>query len=312
MPLSLFSVSYAGLWGQARLDLPAFIAKAAELGYSSVMLAGKRPHLSPLDYRGPLAPQAEAISSAADAANGLQEIKSLLDCHRLTCGAIAGYVDLAPSAAAEVPYVEMQIAYVESLSAIAAAIGAKYVRVFTAYESAGQSPHATWKLVVQTLQETCDRAAAHGVTIAVQNHHDVAVHTTALLELLADIGRPNCKLGFDAWSPILRGEDLYESARAAAPHTVMTTNADYIRLPRFRYEPAAVNYSRVSPDLVRAVKFGTGEIDYTAFFRGLTDGGFGGLATYEMCSPIRGGGELTNLDDYAANYVAWMRARGLG
>jgi hypothetical protein len=27
------------------------------------------------------------------------------------------------------------------------------------------------------------------VTVAVQNHHDLAVHTDALLELLADIGR---------------------------------------------------------------------------------------------------------------------------
>jgi hypothetical protein len=51
MQLGLFSVSYAGYWGQQRLDLPSFIAKAAELGYSSVMLAGKRPHASPLDYR---------------------------------------------------------------------------------------------------------------------------------------------------------------------------------------------------------------------------------------------------------------------
>ena len=47
--------------------------------------------------------------------------------------------------------------------------------------------------------------------------------------------RPNCKLGFDAWSPALRGEDLYESAKVAAPHTVITTNADYVRLPRYRY-----------------------------------------------------------------------------
>lgn len=312
MQLSLFSISYAGLWGQAKLDLPAFIAQTAALGYSSVMLAGKRPHLSPLDYRGPLAPQAEANSNDADSANRLREVKSLLDRHRLKCGAIAAYVDLAPAAAAEVPFLEMQLAYVESLSAMAAALGAKYVRVFTAYETAGQSPHAAWKLVVQTLQEMCDRAAAYDVTIAIQNHHDLAVHTTAVLELLADIGRPNCKLGFDAWSPFLRGEDLYESARQAAPHTVMTTNADYIRLPRFRYEPAAVNYSRVSPDLVRAVKFGTGEIDYAAFFRGLTEGGFDGLATYEMCSPIRGGGELANLDAYAAAYVAWMRERKFG
>jgi len=27
----LFSVSYAGLWGQTRLDLPEFIGKAGEL-----------------------------------------------------------------------------------------------------------------------------------------------------------------------------------------------------------------------------------------------------------------------------------------
>ena len=49
MKLSLFSVSYAGLWGQQRLDLPSFIGRAAELGFEGVMLMGKRPHLSPLD-----------------------------------------------------------------------------------------------------------------------------------------------------------------------------------------------------------------------------------------------------------------------
>src|SRR5579871_3777368 len=49
MQLGLFSISYGGLWGQATLDLNSFIPKAAELGFDAVMLAGKRPHLSPLD-----------------------------------------------------------------------------------------------------------------------------------------------------------------------------------------------------------------------------------------------------------------------
>ena len=93
-------------------------------------------------------------------------------------------------------------------------------------------------------------------------------------------------------SPALRGEDLYETARRMAPHTAITTNADYIRLPRFRYRPEVVNYERVQPDLVRAVPFGDGFIDYRAFFLGLRDGGFDGVATYEMCSPLRGGGTL--------------------
>jgi sugar phosphate isomerase/epimerase len=124
---------------------------------------------------------------------------------------------------------------------------------------------------------------------------------------LHDIDRPNCKLGFDAWSPALRGEELYEAARKAAPHTVITTNADYIRLPRYRLDMSCSNYVPAVPDFLRAVKLGEGFIDYPAFFQGLQDGGFDGIASYELCWPIRGGGSEANLDAYAAHYVQWMK-----
>ena len=52
MKLSLFSVSYAGYWGQRELGLAAFIAKAAELGYEAVMLAGKRPSIGCTENAG--------------------------------------------------------------------------------------------------------------------------------------------------------------------------------------------------------------------------------------------------------------------
>ncbi len=291
MKLSLFSVSYAGFWGQHELELPAFIKKASQLGYGSVVLAGKRPHLSPLDASD------EKINS----------VKCALQKHDIACSVIGGYTDLSPSAAAEVPYLEMQIAYIESLSRIASQLNSPVVRIFTAYETAGHSPHAIWKNVVKTVQEMCDRAASVGVTIALQNHHDIGVHSDWLLEILNDVDRANCKLGFDAWSPALRGENLYEVAKKMAPHTVITTNADYIRLPRYEYQPALVNYKKLEPDLVRAVKFGEGFIDYEAFFRGLKEGGFDGIATYEMCSPVRGGGEVENLDAFASHYVNWMQ-----
>lgn len=291
MKLSLFSVSYAGYWGQASLDVPGVIGKAAELGYDAVMLAGKRPHLSPLDVN----------------ADCLHSIKVALETHNVQCAVIAGYTDLSATAAAEVPYLEMQISYVETLARIASELGATFVRVFTAYEAAGHSPQSLWDGVVRTLREMCDRAAPHGVTIAVQNHHDTGVHTDALLELLGDVDRPNCKAGFDAWSPALRGEDLYDAALRMAPYTAITTNADYVRWPRYRYQPAVVNYAPLDSEMVRAVKFGEGFIDYEAFFRGLHDGGFDGIASYEMCSPIRGGGAMENLDAYAAHYLRWMR-----
>jgi sugar phosphate isomerase/epimerase len=291
MQLGFFSISYGGLWGQAALDTRAFVRRAAELGYDSVMLAGKRPHLSPLDM-------ADATIAA---------LREELRLAGVTCPVVAAYTDFMPVSAAEVPYLELQIAYIEALCRIGASLGARIVRVFTAYSLPASAPHATWQRVVTVLREVCDRAAAHQMTIAVQNHHDVAVHTDALLELLHDVDRPNCRLGFDAWSPALRGEDLYAAARKAAPHVAITTNADYIRLPQYRYRPELVNYESAGPDLVRAVPFGTGFIDYVSFFRGLRDGGFDGPATYEMCSPIRGGGSEENLDRYAREYVRWMR-----
>ena len=295
MQLSLFSVSYAGSWGQAELGLSQFIRRANELGYDAVMLAGKRPQLSPLDVDE----------------EHILELRNVLKETGLTCPVVGAYTDLGATVAAEVPFVEMQIAFVESLARIGAQLGSKYIRVFTAYQPEDQQGHAVWQRTAQALREMCDRVARFGQTLAIQNHHDLAVDTSALLELLHDIDRPNCKLGFDAWSPALRGENLYEAAKMAAPHAVITTNADYIRLKRFRYRPELINYESLSPDLVRAVPFGTGFIDYTAFFAGLRDGGFDGIATYEMCSPLRGGGSLENLDQFARIYVNWMQEHGL-
>jgi sugar phosphate isomerase/epimerase len=289
----LFSVSYAGLWGQAALSLPDFLHKARELGYPAVMLMAKRPHLSPLD--------------ASD--ETLARWKAALTETGVRCAVLGAYTDFSGAGAGEVPHLEIQIAYVESVARLAQSLGANIVRVFTAYE--GAAPLATiWNRTVAALRECCDRAAAFGVTIAIQNHHDVAVHSDVLLELLGDIDRPNCKLGFDAWSPALRGEDLFESARRLAPHAVCTTNADYVRLPRYRYQPEQVNYVPAAPDWVRAVPFGDGFIDYRAFFAGLQAGGFDGVATFEMCSPLRGGGSLENLDRCATRYLDWMRKNG--
>jgi hypothetical protein len=58
--------------------------------------------------------------------------------------------------------------------------------------------------MARAIRECCDRAAPFGVSIGLQNHHDLAVHSRALLELLADIGRG---LGFAVPHIGLRGLD---------------------------------------------------------------------------------------------------------
>lgn len=285
----LFSVSYAGFWGQHILSTEAFIAKAGALGYDGVMLMGKRPHLSPLDA-GP-----ERLAS----------LRAALTTAGVRLRAIGAYTDFSHTGAAEVPAIEQQILSVGELARIAAALGERpIVRVFTAYDRGGLG--LAWDRVAQAVRECCDRAAVHGVTIAVQNHHDLAVHTDALIEFLHTVGRANCRLGFDAWSPALRGEDLYAAAKKAAPYTVLTANADYIRLPAFTYDPSRVSYAAAASDLLRAVPFGEGFIDYPAYWRGLEDGGFAGVRAYEMCSPLRGGGSEENLDRCARAFLAFL------
>ncbi len=292
MQLGLFSVSYAGLWGQARLDLPAFVAKAAALGYDSVLFMAKRPHLSPLD---------------ADAGR-LAEIRSALKAHGLRAIGLACYNDVLLKGPAEIPLEEMQLAYIEAAARIAAELGGGLVRVFTGYCRDGGSYAAALDRVMNFLGEAAGRAARHGVTLAVQNHHDLAVGSDLLETILDELAIPNLKAGFDAWSPFLRGEDLYARAKRIAPHTALSIVANYRRFPRYTYLPDLVNYRRDEPDFVRATSMSEGEIDYAAFFRGLKEGGYDGPAVYEMCSPLAGGPSMENLDAKAGDFLACMRS----
>ncbi len=289
---TLFSVSYAGLWGQHRLDLEAFIKKAAALGYGAVELMAKRPHLSILD---------------ADA-DKIARIKRCARENNIRIVTIAGYTDFTGGhKSGEVPFVEMQIAYVQKLSEIAQQLGAGIVRVFTGYATAEEAYQDDWQTCVQAVRECAGRAERCGVCLGVQNHHDTAIAAEAFLEFLNDVAHPNCKAMFDPWAPALHGEDLYACAKAMAPHMVQTTIADYVRLKRWAYMPGLVNY-RPLPAMVRAVPVGQGFIDLASFFKGLREGGFKGPVAYEMCSPLRGGGSEDNLDRTAQESLNQIRA----
>lgn len=289
MKRGLFTVSYAGLWGQQRLTLEESVDRAAELGFDGVLLMAKRPHLSPLDYREE---RLEALS------------ERLRDRGLETIG-LAAYNDFLLQGPAEIPVVEMQLAYIERCCRISAALGGTLVRIFTGYESPNAPVQAQWSRVAEILREAGERAARHGVTLAVQNHHDLAVDTAAMELLLAEVDHPGVQAGFDAWSPFLRGEDLYSAARRMAPNTVLSIAANYRRIQRYRYLPELVNYERVEPDMVRAESMSGGEIDYTAFLAGLRDGGYDGPLVYEMCSPLAGGGEVENLDAKARDFISF-------
>jgi sugar phosphate isomerase/epimerase len=292
MPFALHSVSYAGLWGQHALSLDDTLRRAADLGYDGLLVMAKAPHAAVLDLTPGRCAQLAALAGQLG----------------LALPGLAAYTDfLAESAGPEVPLGEYQLAALDRLCAAAADLGGGLVRVFSGYLRPGADPGAAWRRVVESLRRAADLAAGRGVTLMLQNHHDLAVDTAALARLLAEIDHPHCRAAYDAWSPALRGEDLYQGALRLAPLTLHTTVADYVRQPRWRYRPELVNYERLWPDEVRAVPLGEGLVAYEEFFCGLADGGFEGWVTYEMCSPLRDGGAASVLDQYARSALAALK-----
>ncbi len=291
MKTALHTVSYAGVWpGQVSLPLERIIDKAAELGYDGVMIVAKRPHASPLDM------DAERRARLRDqlAARGLE------------MAALAGYTDFgAGYDQPGIPFREMQILSVVELARLARDLGGSLVRLFTAFERPGVGYDRLWAETIAALKECARRAAAFEVTLAVQNHHDLAGHHESMADLIAQVDEPNCRAGFDAWSPALQEVDLAEAARLLAPMTALTIVADYVRRPRFQYD-ASLNSYLPCPPVVRAVAPGDGFIDYRRFFSALKAGGYDGWVVYEMCASLEGGGSEANLDRCARRFLEWL------
>jgi sugar phosphate isomerase/epimerase len=277
---ALFTVSYAGFWGQARLSLSEVLRKAKALGYPAVEIMGKRPHLSVVDCT----------------LDDVRSYKALLDELGLEAASIAGYTNFTGGMESrEVPFVEIQLGYVRRLAQFAEILDADLIRIFTGYTVDALSYDQQWNLCVKAVQEACDVAAQYGVRIGVQNHHDIGVGVESYGEFLDEVDRPNCCAMFDAWSVAQHGVDLCLWAKRMAPRMGQTTIADYVKQPRYHLAAALSSYEQLPPYL-RAVPVGQGFIDYAGFFRGLREGGFDGYVSYEMCSPVKGGGSLQNLD----------------
>jgi sugar phosphate isomerase/epimerase len=290
----LHSIGYAGLWrGQALLTVDEFLVKAKELGFDGVMIMAKRPHLSPLDYNK----EARA------------RLKKRIEDLGLTLVGLAGYSDFtAGMDKPGIPHTEIQAAYIGQVAELAADLGTNMVRIFTGYERPGIPYDKLYATVLEGITLAAKEAQKYGVTLVVQNHHDIALHHEAMYRLLKEINLPNVKAGWDAWSPTLEGlskEELRQSVLKMKPFIVNTIAADYVRLPRYSYENGLTNYTPQTPVMLAAA-MGEGEIDYQTFIGALKEIGYQGYLVYEMCALLEGGGSIANLDATAKKFLNYV------
>lgn len=291
----LHSVSYMGIWrGQATLTVDEFLVKAKELGFDGVMLAAKRPHVSLIDYD--------------DAAR--QKLRARIKELGLQLVCLAGYTDFTAGVdRAGIPNVEIQAIYVGELARLARDLGTNMVRIYTGYEREGVPYDKQYALVVEGLQMAGKIAAKYGVTLAVQNHHDIALHHDAMKWLLDEVNLPNVRAAFDCWSPTLEGltpAEIRKAVLTMKPYIVHTTTADYKELPRYKYEITQTNYTKLQSQM-RAVPIGEGFLDYKSFINALKEIGYQGYITYEMCEVLDGGGSVENLDRAAKKFLEYVK-----
>jgi sugar phosphate isomerase/epimerase len=282
----LHSVSYMGIWrGQATLTVDEFLLKAKELGFDGVML---------LDYD--------------DAAR--QKLRARIKELGLELVCLAGYNDFAAGVdKAGIPNVEIQAVYIGELARLARDLGTNMVRIYTGYERSDLPYDKQYSMVVEGLQMAGKIAAKYGVTLAVQNHHDIAIHHDAMKWLLDEVNLPNVKASFDCWSPTLEGlssEEIKKAIHIMKPYIVNTTTADYKELPRFKYELVQTNYLRLESQM-RAVPIGEGFLDYKSFINTLKEIGYQGYIAYEMCEVLEGGGSVENLDKCAKKFLEYVK-----
>lgn len=292
----LHSVSYAGFWrGQSRLTVDEFLVKAQKLGFDGVMLMAKRPHVSILDYD-------------ADARQALRRRIEELGLE-LVC--LAAYTDFTAGIdKADIPNTEIQVSYVGELAKLARDLGADMVRIFTGYERPDIPYDRQYAVVVEGLRIAGEQAAKHGITLAVQNHHDIASHHDTMFWLLEEVNHPNVKAAFDPWTPTLQNfttEQLRASVVKMKPHIVHVTAADYVRHPRYRYDGTLINFTK-QEDALRAVPIGEGIVDYETYFKALKEIGYQGYIGYEMCAVLDGGGSIENLDRTAKKFLDYMKS----
>lgn len=291
----LHSVSYMGVWrDQAVLTVDEFLVKAKELGFDGVMLAAKRPHVSLIDYD-------EAARKRLKAR--IKELGLELVC-------LAGYNDFTAGIdKSGIPNVEIQAVYIGELARLARDLGTDMVRIYTGFERNDIPYDRQYEMVVQGLRMAGQIAARYGVTLAVQNHHDIAIHHKAMKWLLDEVNLPNVKAAFDCWSPTLQGltpEEIREAVHLMKPYIVHTTTADYEELPRYKYDSGHTNYIRFESQM-RAVPMGKGFLDYKNFITALKEIGYQGYIAYEMCEVLEGGGSIENLDKSARAFLEFVK-----
>jgi sugar phosphate isomerase/epimerase len=113
---------------------------------------------------------------------------------------------------------DAEIALVKRWVDYAEILGAPVIRIFTGDAKPQQTPAEAHRLVVDGIEECCDYAGKHGVTLALENHDGLTATPEGALALVRDVKSPWFGVNLDTGN--FHGADVYSDLAHLAPYAV--------------------------------------------------------------------------------------------
>lgn len=176
--------------------------------------------------------------------------------------------------------------------ALAAELGIALVRIVLGGPAERGAVSRQAEPAAAALAAAAHAAREHGITLAVENHGDIAA-----ADLLRVVERADVGVCFDTANALRVGDDVVAAAELLAPR-VEVVHAKDIEDPRRELDPVAGPCS---------VEFGIGVVPLGATLGALHRGGFDGLVCVEI------GQVATGADERALvrQGLAWLTAHGI-
>lgn len=268
--VGLYSITFLGVWyrGEA-LPLTEVIKRAKKYGYAGIEIDGKRPHGNPIDMPS----------------QRCAELRKIAGGEGIEIFGVAANNDFS----SPMPeFRECQISYVKDLIRMTSDLGARTLRLFLGwpgvtlhpqlaqydiakdiwnYTHSKFSAEETWEWCRQGISECTKYAADAGVILALQNHKPVIVDYPEVIRMVNEVNSPNLQISLDV--PIMDDKsaaNIQKAARLTGTRQVLS---------HFGGE-----YDRGPDGKVKGQDF------YRDFVKAMTDIGYSGYMSYELCHPL--------------------------
>jgi sugar phosphate isomerase/epimerase len=113
---------------------------------------------------------------------------------------------------------DAEIAKTKKWIEFAEMMGAPVIRIFAGHQQKGQTEAEAHALMVSAIEECCDYAGKHGITLALENHGGPTATADGLLKFVHDVNSPWFGVNLDSGN--FRSDDPYKELARIAPYTV--------------------------------------------------------------------------------------------